>query len=181
MSVINFKGFQASVTYDDELLFIKVLHVNDVLVASCENSSKVEEVFRDLIEGYLEDCEKYGKEPERPFSGSFNVRIEKDMHRRVAMAAAQAELSLNSWVGLAIAEKLVCAHVEARVGNIIANRRNELAVVRMSPFGTGTRQRGRAAHNARPPVVAKLDELSRVTPKGQGDWERASVGKKLNG
>jgi predicted HicB family RNase H-like nuclease len=40
--------------------------------------------------------------PERPFKGSFNVRIQPELHRKAALAAATRGLSLNAFVEDAI-------------------------------------------------------------------------------
>ena len=37
---------------------------------------------------YLEFCAETGKQPEKPFKGSFNVRIGADLHRKATLAAS---------------------------------------------------------------------------------------------
>lgn len=106
MKTITYKGYQASVEFDDGSLFVKVLHIDDVLVAECDRASEAEAVSRDLIDAYLADCEEEGREPAKPYKGSFNVRISPDLHKRAAMSAAAEGLSLNGWIGHAIEEKL---------------------------------------------------------------------------
>ncbi len=106
MKTITYKGYQASVEFDDGSLFVKVLHIDDVLVAECDRASEAEAVARDLIDAYLADCEEEGREPAKPYRGSFNVRVSPDLHKRAAMNAAAEGLSLNGWIGHAIEEKL---------------------------------------------------------------------------
>lgn len=50
------------------------------------------------MENYLLLCNEVGKEPERTFSGRFNIRISPELHQKIARKAAEAGLSLNSWV-----------------------------------------------------------------------------------
>jgi predicted HicB family RNase H-like nuclease len=50
------------------------------------------------VEFYLESCEKAGREPNKPFSGKFMVRVNPSLHSEVAIAAANAGKSLNKWV-----------------------------------------------------------------------------------
>ncbi|MFC3164997.1 type II toxin-antitoxin system HicB family antitoxin [Ciceribacter thiooxidans] len=109
MKTITYKGYQASVEFDDGSLFVKVLHIDDVLVAECDRASEAEAVARDLIDAYLADCEEEGREPAKPYKGSFNVRVSPDLHKRAAMNAAAEGLSLNGWIGHAIEEKLARA------------------------------------------------------------------------
>jgi predicted HicB family RNase H-like nuclease len=46
----------------------------------------------------LESCKEAGREPNKPFSGKFLVRINPSLHNEVAIAAANAGKSLNKWV-----------------------------------------------------------------------------------
>lgn len=42
------------------------------------------------------------REPNKPFKGSFNVRISPDLHRKVAEQAAQSGMTLNQFVRKAV-------------------------------------------------------------------------------
>lgn len=152
MSTITYKGYQAAVAYEDGALFVKVLHVDDVLIARCDTAADVETAFRELIDDYIEDCREAGREPTKPFSGTFNVRVDKEVHRRVAMAAAQGEISLNSWVGIAIVEKLECGQISNRMDKIFVAKHRELAMLKTVRFGT----------------PKKPDEPARLSPSGRG-------------
>jgi len=161
MSTITYKGFQASVQYEDGNLFIKILHINDLLIATCRDASDVDRTFKELVDDYLAECAEIGKEPEKPFSGTFNVRVDKDVHRRVAMAASDAQISLNAWVSTALAEKLMCGNVETRVDSIFQRRREEVALLRINPFigriGSQNPQRGQSAVDEffrHPPLIS---------------------------
>ncbi|MBY3047469.1 type II toxin-antitoxin system HicB family antitoxin [Rhizobium leguminosarum] len=119
MSTIKYKDYQALVEYDDGAFFVKVLHIDDLLVAQFDVASEAENVLRDLVDNYLAHCEASGRQPSRPFKGSFNVRISPDLHRRAAMAAADDGLSLNHWTNLAISEKLECTRLSDRIHGVI--------------------------------------------------------------
>jgi predicted HicB family RNase H-like nuclease len=54
--------------------------------------------FHKAVDEYLKWCVAKGKEPERPFKGSFNVRISTDLHRKLALTASARGVSLNSLV-----------------------------------------------------------------------------------
>ncbi len=47
---------------------------------------------------FFDRCEELGIEPEKQYSGKFNVRISSHLHASVAAAAAAAGKSLNQWV-----------------------------------------------------------------------------------
>lgn len=66
------------------------------------------ENIKDSIDDYLAFCQERNEEPERPFSGKFNVRLDPKLHREAYIAAKMAGMSLNTWVAQAIAHE---AHV----------------------------------------------------------------------
>lgn len=106
MKVLTYKDFQGSVEYEDGRLVIQVLHIDDTVVDEVVDASAAQQAFEDLVEDYLETCRAVGKEPCRPFKGSFNVRLAPDLHKAAAMAAAARGVSLNQWVASAIARAL---------------------------------------------------------------------------
>ena len=106
MKTIAYKGYQASVEYDDGTLYVKVLHIDDLLVAECDSASNASTAMQELVDAYLEDCAELGREPTKPFKGTFNVRVGAELHKRAAMTAAEEGLSLNSWVQSAVEAKL---------------------------------------------------------------------------
>jgi predicted HicB family RNase H-like nuclease len=59
------------------------------------------------VEDYLETCQRIGKEPNKTYKGSFNVRIPAELHREAAMFAASAAISLNDFVKTAIQYALI--------------------------------------------------------------------------
>lgn len=106
MKTITYKGYQASVEYEDGALFVKVLHIDDLLVGECLSAADAPKVLEDLVESYLEDCAELGRAPTKPFKGTFNVRVGPELHKRAAIKAAEQGVSLNNWVQSALEEKL---------------------------------------------------------------------------
>lgn len=59
--------------------------------------------LEELVRGVLDDLEAEGAElpqplAERAFSGKLNLRLGPHLHRQVALAAAEAGLSINSYL-----------------------------------------------------------------------------------
>jgi predicted HicB family RNase H-like nuclease len=106
MKTIQYTGYQASVEFEDGSLFVKILHVDDLLMAECNSAAEVQRAAEELIDAYLEDCRELDREPAKPFKGSFNVRMTPELHRKVAMAAAEQKQSLNAWISAAVVERL---------------------------------------------------------------------------
>ncbi|TRC78545.1 type II toxin-antitoxin system HicB family antitoxin [Mesorhizobium sp. WSM4310] len=137
MRTVTHKGYQCSVEFDDGALFVKVLHIDDVLVAQCDSASEAQATAVELIDAYLEDCRELGRAPSKPFKGSFNVRVEPHVHRGAALAAAEAAVSLNSWVATAIHEKLECGKFQERVDSVFAAKR-EIALIQVQQMFRAT-------------------------------------------
>lgn len=106
MTILSYKGYQGSVTYDDGSLLIQILHIDDFISTNCLSAEDAKAEFEALVDDYLETCTELGREPQKAFSGTFNVRMAQDLHRQAAMAASSAQQSLNAWVVNAVEERL---------------------------------------------------------------------------
>lgn len=107
-NVLAYKGYFAPVEFDAEqhLLTGMVTGIHDAILFEGSTVEEVENNFHEAVDDYLSFCAEKGKEPERAFKGSFNVRTGSDLHKRVALAAAQKGESLNKFVTEAIAAAL---------------------------------------------------------------------------
>jgi predicted HicB family RNase H-like nuclease len=126
MTQLEYKGYQGSVEYSDGVLYIKVLHIADLITAECTDASEVNAEFINLIEEYFEDCREIGKEPERPFKGSFNVRVAPELHRNIALRAEREGISLNQWISWVL-EQAVGELVKKRELQAVLKSRHFLA------------------------------------------------------
>ena len=106
MSIMEFKGYQGEVSYEDGRLRVQVLHVSDFLSAECDSATEIESAFHELIDEHLSECEALGVAPNKSFKGSFNVRLPPAVHRQATMAATRVGQSLNAWIGGAVKAKL---------------------------------------------------------------------------
>ncbi|WP_431321688.1 type II toxin-antitoxin system HicB family antitoxin [Rhizobium sp. YTU87027] len=123
---VEYKGYQASVEYDDGALFVKVLHIDDLLVAQVDAASDAQKALEDLIEAYLVDCAEEGRAATQPFKGSFNVRLGSDLHKRVAMRAADEGMTLNKWICTSIEEKLECGKLSERIDGVFSKSKDRI-------------------------------------------------------
>ncbi len=104
MKYLEYKGYTGSIEYsaDDNLLFGKVLGIGGLISYEGETGKALEEDFKAAIDTYLVDCAAAGKAAEKPFKGSFNVRIPATLHQKAALLAMEAKTSLNNFVAEAI-------------------------------------------------------------------------------
>jgi len=105
---MNYKGFVGHVEYDDEA---KIFHgdvINTRAVITFQGSSvkEIEKSFRDSIDDYLDWCKERGKDPEKPYSGKFNLRISPELHREISIVSRKNNLSLNKFVEKALLDEL---------------------------------------------------------------------------
>ncbi len=105
---LSYKGYTALVEFDAEsgMLFGSVAGIRDGIFFEGRNADEMKRFFQEAVDDYLTFCEEKGKEPERPFKGSFNVRIGSELHEKAALAAAARKQSLNQFVAAAIAAAL---------------------------------------------------------------------------
>lgn len=103
-SMMEYKGYHASVEYDaeDNIFVGEVFGIADSLNFHGSSIEELQNMFYQSIDNYLELCQKIGKEPEKEFKGTFNVRIPPELHRRAALEAAKQKITLNQFVMKAI-------------------------------------------------------------------------------
>jgi len=59
---------------------------------------EIKKAFKESIDDYLAFCKERDEEPEKPFSGKFNLRLDPELHRQVYIAARHHHMSLNQWI-----------------------------------------------------------------------------------
>lgn len=104
MSMITYKGYHGVFEYDPEadIFHGEVANLSDVITFQGRSIDELKQALVDSVEDYLEFCASKGKTPEKPYSGRFNVRLEPELHQRIALEAAAAGKSLNGWVAEAL-------------------------------------------------------------------------------
>jgi len=97
---MKYKGYKAVIEYDevDRLFFGRVINIRDVISFDGETVDELQQSFEAVIDEYLEDCKQEGKEPDKAYSGQFNLRISPELHRQISIEAKKNNLSLNSFV-----------------------------------------------------------------------------------
>jgi len=107
--MMQYKGYLGAVEYDDEakLFHGDVLNMRDIITFQGTSVEQIEQAFRESVDDYLEWCAKDGVEPEKPYSGRFNLRISPELHQKLAVAAKKKRMSINNFVEQAVADKIV--------------------------------------------------------------------------
>ncbi|MBO9572667.1 MAG: type II toxin-antitoxin system HicB family antitoxin [Chitinophagaceae bacterium] len=106
---MQYKEYLASVHFsaEDDVFYGKILGINDLINFEGSSVRELKKAFQEAVEDYLETCKEVGKEPNKTYKGTFNVRIPSELHKEAAVFAASNNLSLNDFVKTAINFALV--------------------------------------------------------------------------
>jgi len=98
--MFDYKGYSGTVEYStaDNVLFGKVLGIKGLISYEGDSLQALKKDFENAVDDYLEECAKDGVEPQKPYKGSFNVRISPELHRTIALYSASRGQTLNSTV-----------------------------------------------------------------------------------
>ena len=110
IDVITYRDFFGSVHFDseDQVFHGKIEGIEDLVTFEGTNVSELVEAFKEAVEDYLDICNQTGKNPEKSYKGSFNVRISPELHRQITREALLNGLSLNQFIQQALEAKLAC-------------------------------------------------------------------------
>jgi len=105
---MKYKGYTADVKYSEQdgALIGKVNDINDIIVFEGQSVKEITEAFNGMIDQYLADCQKEGKEPAKSFTGKVMVRMPTSIHKGAYIAAKRDKVSLNTWLVRAAAREL---------------------------------------------------------------------------
>ncbi|ENL8725981.1 type II toxin-antitoxin system HicB family antitoxin [Citrobacter amalonaticus] len=106
--ILKYKDFYGSIelSYEDKILHGKIECINDLVTYEAETINDLEAAFREAVDDYLDTCKSLGKKPEKPMSGTFNIRIGSELHQKAYLAATENGMKLNEFIKQAVSEKL---------------------------------------------------------------------------
>lgn len=106
---LKYKNYMGSVEYsaEDDCLFGKVIGIRGLISYEGNSLDELKDDFHQAVDDYLQMCIKEKKQPETAFKGSFNVRIDPELHRNIAIRAKEANMSLNAFVKQALVHSLL--------------------------------------------------------------------------
>lgn len=107
-STLTYKGYTGSIDFslEDNCLYGKVMGIDDLVSFEGRTVAEIKQDFETAVDDYLQMCAELGKQPQKAYKGTFNVRVSPELHRRAALEAAKEKQSLNWVVGKAIEEYL---------------------------------------------------------------------------
>jgi predicted HicB family RNase H-like nuclease len=112
-NVLKYNDFIASVKYSeaDEAFIGRIEGINSIVSFEGQSVKELKLAFQQATESYMDFCRRKGIfEPQKSYSGLFNVRIDADLHRRAAIKAKTQGHTLNAFVKKAIERDLELAY-----------------------------------------------------------------------
>lgn len=108
IKLFKYRAYLGSVDFDlaSGVLYGKIQFINDTVTYEANSLPELKAEFEAAVDDYLETCDVIGKEPQRTYSGSFNVRIGEELHREAAICSLKKDVKLNEFCREAIAEKV---------------------------------------------------------------------------
>jgi predicted HicB family RNase H-like nuclease len=99
MSTMTYKGYAARIDYSDEdgCFIGHIAGIKDIIGFHADSVKELRAAFEEAVDDYLATCEKYGRAPQKPYSGRLMLRVPPEVHARAAMMAEAHGMSLNQW------------------------------------------------------------------------------------
>lgn len=104
--MIEYRGYTGVFEYDDEYEFFAghVVDTRDGINFEGRSVAELKESMRRAVDDYLSFCEDTGREPSRPYSGRILVRVDPEIHRRLATSARGRRMSMNAYIAQRLRE-----------------------------------------------------------------------------
>jgi len=113
---LKYRDFIGSVHYSsaDEVFFGKIEGVNDLVTFEGSTVAKLKKAFKKAVNDYLSLCEETGRKVFKSFRGSFNVRVNPELHSKAFEYATMHGKTLNQFIKEAIEDKITLEEIADR-------------------------------------------------------------------
>jgi predicted HicB family RNase H-like nuclease len=100
MSKLKYKGYAGTIepSIEDGCLHGEILFINDLITYEGTTVAEIKASFEEAVDRYLAYCEETGRPADKPCSGTFNVRVGPELHRKAVEAAYEQGFTLNEFV-----------------------------------------------------------------------------------
>jgi len=107
-NMMSYKDYFGSVNFseEDETFFGKMEFIRSLVSYEGKNVQDLKASFHEAVDDYIETCHAMNQEPEKPFKGSFNVRVGSNLHRQAIGYAHDHQTNLNQLTKKALEEFL---------------------------------------------------------------------------
>lgn len=97
---MKYKDYEGSITFDDdaEIFHGEVINTKDVITFQGRSVRELKKAFKESVDDYLTFCKERGENPDKPFSGNLVIRIDPELHKKLAIQAKKKRKSLNALI-----------------------------------------------------------------------------------
>lgn len=82
----------------EKIFYGKIEFIRDLVTYEASDAETLIRHFHKAIDEYLDECKDLNKNPDKPFKGSFNVRVDPELHKEASLYALQHGDTLNGVV-----------------------------------------------------------------------------------
>ena len=106
-NTFEYRGYIGTIEFSEEdaLFFGKVMGIRSLISYEGKNANELISDFHSAVDDYLAVCEAEGREPEKAYKGSFNIRISPELHKQLVVCAPSRP------IGRASCRERVCTDV----------------------------------------------------------------------
>lgn len=100
MNKLTYKSYTGTIeaSIEDSCLHGQILFIEDIITYEGITVEDIKISFKEAVDRYLAYCEETGKSANKPYSGTFNVRVGQDLHRKAVEVAYHRGITLNDFV-----------------------------------------------------------------------------------
>lgn len=108
MNKLTYKGYTGTIdaSIEDSCLHGQILFIDDIITYEGSTVIEIKTSFVEAVDRYLAYCKKTGKPANKPYSGTFNVRIGQELHRKAVEIACHRGIKLNDFVTQSIKDTI---------------------------------------------------------------------------
>jgi predicted HicB family RNase H-like nuclease len=104
MNKLTYKGYTGTIeaSIEDGCLHGQLLFIDDIITYEGNTVNDIKTSFEEAVDRYLTYCKETGKPANKPYSGTFNVRVGQELHRKAVEVAYHRGITLNDFVSQSI-------------------------------------------------------------------------------
>jgi len=106
--MLTYEGYFGSVHYNDhdQIFYGKLEFIHALVSYEGTDVKSLRRSFEEAVDDYLKLCQQTKRVPEKPFKGSFNIRLNSDLHHQLYEKATKKGMTLNGFIK-SVLEKVV--------------------------------------------------------------------------
>lgn len=100
-NTMEYKDYIGVVNYssEDKCFYGKIATIDDLVTFEADTVKDLEAEFQNSVDDYLITCKRLNKTPQKTYKGSFNLRIDANLHKKIHALALKENLSINAFIG----------------------------------------------------------------------------------